>query len=71
TTGAGSHTGPGDRGSPAGDDQKGNGSVRAGEAAEDAALREAREETGLTGFRIVRKLGEVEYDITPLRFEIQ
>lgn len=47
------------------------GSVRAGEAPEDAALREAREETGLTGFRVVRKLGEVEYDITPLRLEIQ
>ncbi|MFG1648515.1 NUDIX domain-containing protein [Micromonospora sp. NPDC049275] len=47
------------------------GSVRAGEAPVDAALREAREETGLPGFRVVRKLGEVEYDITPLRFEIQ
>lgn len=47
------------------------GTVRAGEAPEDAALREAREETGLTGFTIVRKLGEVEYDISPLRFEIQ
>ncbi|WP_433346972.1 NUDIX domain-containing protein [Micromonospora sp. CA-111912] len=47
------------------------GTVRVGEAPEDAALREAREETGLTGFRVVRKLGEVEYDITPLRSEIQ
>ncbi|SCE73650.1 NUDIX hydrolase [Micromonospora chokoriensis] len=47
------------------------GTVRVGEAPEDAALREAREETGLTGFRVVRKLGKVEYDITPLRFEIQ
>ncbi|MFV2104464.1 NUDIX hydrolase [Micromonospora sp. LOL_024] len=47
------------------------GTVRVGEAPEDAALREAREETGLMGFRVVRKLGEVEYDITPLRFEIQ
>ncbi|SCL56335.1 NUDIX domain-containing protein [Micromonospora citrea] len=37
----------------------------------DAALREAREETGLTGFTVVRKLGEIEYDISPLRFEIQ
>ncbi|OZV81490.1 NUDIX hydrolase [Micromonospora echinospora] len=47
------------------------GSVRVGEQPEDAALREAREETGLTGFAAVRKLGEVEYDISPLRFEIQ
>ncbi|GLY23728.1 DNA mismatch repair protein MutT [Micromonospora sp. NBRC 101691] len=47
------------------------GSVRVGEPLEDAALREAREETGLTGYTIVRKLGEVEYDISPLRFEIQ
>jgi 8-oxo-dGTP pyrophosphatase MutT (NUDIX family) len=47
------------------------GSVRAGETPEDAALREAREETGLTDFKIVGKLGEVEYDISPYRFEIQ
>lgn len=47
------------------------GSIRSGETPEDAALREAREETGLHEFEIVRKLGEVEYDISPYRFEIQ
>lgn len=47
------------------------GSIRAGESPEDAALREASEETGLTQFKIVRKLGETEYDISPYRFEIQ
>lgn len=47
------------------------GTVRPGEAPDEAALREAREETGLTGFTIVRKLGEVEYDMSTLRFGIQ
>ncbi|MGF6884859.1 8-oxo-dGTP pyrophosphatase MutT (NUDIX family) [Nocardia sp. GP40] len=47
------------------------GSIRPGEAPEAAALREAREETGLSDFTIVRKLGEAEYDISPYRFEIQ
>ncbi len=47
------------------------GSVRPGETPEDAALREAREETVLTEFTIVQKLGETEYDISPYRFEIQ
>ncbi|WP_034270681.1 NUDIX hydrolase [Actinospica robiniae] len=48
-----------------------SGSIRAGESPEGAALREAREETGLTLFKIVKKLGETEYDISPYRFEIQ
>ena len=47
------------------------GSIRAGESPEDAALREASEETGLTQFKIVKKPGEVEDDISPYRFEIQ
>ncbi|MBB4914831.1 NUDIX hydrolase [Streptosporangium saharense] len=47
------------------------GSVKPGERPEEAALREAREETGFTRFGIVRKLGEVTYDISPYRFEIQ
>jgi 8-oxo-dGTP pyrophosphatase MutT (NUDIX family) len=47
------------------------GSIRAGETPEAAALREACEETGLLGLRVVRKLGETEYDISPYRFEIQ
>ncbi|MFJ3856154.1 NUDIX domain-containing protein [Streptomyces sp. NPDC090085] len=47
------------------------GSVRADETPEQAALREAGEETGLTGFSIVRKLGVSEYDMTPYRYELQ
>lgn len=47
------------------------GSIRPGETPEDAALREAREETGLNGFTIVRKLGETQYDISPYRWEVQ
>jgi len=34
-----------------------------GEAPDDAALREAREETGLTDLRVVRFLGEVRRDM--------
>ncbi|MBO4205597.1 NUDIX hydrolase [Micromonospora echinofusca] len=47
------------------------GSIRAGETPEAAALREAQEETGLKDFKLVRKLGETEYDISPYRFERQ
>ncbi|MEU8075962.1 NUDIX domain-containing protein [Catellatospora citrea] len=47
------------------------GSVRDGETFEAAALREAREETGLRHFRIVKKLGVAEYDMSPYRYEIQ
>ncbi|WP_326681652.1 NUDIX hydrolase [Streptomyces sp. NBC_01237] len=47
------------------------GSIRLAERPEAAALREAREETGLSDFKIVRKLGETRYDISPYRAEIQ
>jgi 8-oxo-dGTP pyrophosphatase MutT (NUDIX family) len=47
------------------------GSIRQDETAQQAAVREAREETGFTQFKVVRKLGEVTYDISPYRFEIQ
>lgn len=47
------------------------GSIRDGEPPEAAAVREAHEETGLRDFKIVRKLGETRYDISPYRFEIQ
>lgn len=47
------------------------GSIRPGETPEAAALREAKEETGLSEFKIVKKLGVVEYDISPYRLEIQ
>ncbi|WP_214109241.1 NUDIX hydrolase [Acrocarpospora catenulata] len=47
------------------------GTVNPGEDPASAALREAQEETGLTQLTIVRKLGTVDYDITPYRPEIQ
>jgi 8-oxo-dGTP diphosphatase len=41
------------------------GTLRDGEKPERAVLREAFEETGLTGLRIVRYLGAGEYDMRP------
>ncbi|GAB2681234.1 NUDIX hydrolase [Thalassiella azotivora] len=46
------------------------GSVEPGESPEAAACREAREETGLTRFRVVRTLGETTYDMAPYRDEV-
>lgn len=42
-----------------------SGTIRKGELPEDAVLREAFEETGLDGLRIVRYLGMGEYDLRP------
>lgn len=41
------------------------GTIEPGELAADAVLREAREETGLPGLRVVRYLGAGEYDMRP------
>lgn len=46
------------------------GTIKPGEDPADAALREAQEETGLTGLRVVGKLGERDYDTSPYRFEV-
>lgn len=41
------------------------GTCEAGETPEQAVLREANEETGLVGLRVVRLLGEADYDMRP------
>jgi 8-oxo-dGTP pyrophosphatase MutT (NUDIX family) len=41
------------------------GTIRPGESPQDAALREAEEETGLRGLRVQRYLGEAEFDARP------
>ncbi len=41
------------------------GGVEPGETFDAAALREAEEESGLSGFEIVRYLGTRDYDLTP------
>ena len=47
------------------------GTTNQGESAEEAVMRELKEETGFSSFKIVSKLGINEYDITPYRNEIQ
>jgi 8-oxo-dGTP pyrophosphatase MutT (NUDIX family) len=46
------------------------GTIRDGERPEDAVLREAAEETGVTDLRLVRDLGVEDYDVRPGRPEI-
>lgn len=46
------------------------GSIERGESPEAAAIREATEETGLDRLRVVRKLGELDYDMAPYRSEV-
>jgi 8-oxo-dGTP pyrophosphatase MutT (NUDIX family) len=47
------------------------GTIRPGEDPQDAALREATEETGLPGLVVTGFLGRFQYDISPIREEIQ
>ena len=46
------------------------GTVRPDEPLDDAVLREALEETGLEGLRLVSYLGGTEYDVRPARPEV-
>lgn len=41
------------------------GTCHAGEAPAEAVLREAFEETGLVGLRVLRYLGDADYDVRP------
>ncbi|WP_404370469.1 NUDIX domain-containing protein [Kytococcus sedentarius] len=47
------------------------GSVEEGESPQDAALREVREETGITGVSLVGRVGTDAYDVSPTRSEVQ
>jgi 8-oxo-dGTP pyrophosphatase MutT (NUDIX family) len=47
------------------------GTLREGEDPAAGALREAEEETSLAGLRVVRFLGRYDWDISPIREEIQ
>ncbi|SDN00283.1 8-oxo-dGTP pyrophosphatase MutT, NUDIX family [Lentzea albidocapillata subsp. violacea] len=47
------------------------GTLRPGEDPAAGALREATEETGLPGLRVVEHLGRYQFDISPIREEIQ
>lgn len=46
------------------------GSLKPHETPAEAALREASEETGLTTLRLIRRVGETQYDMRPYRPEI-
>jgi 8-oxo-dGTP diphosphatase len=46
------------------------GTIESGESPEQAVLREAHEESGLSGLRIVRSLGFAEYDVRPSKQEV-
>jgi len=47
------------------------GTLKSGEEPAAGVLREAQEETGLAGLRVVRYLGRYQWDISPIRDEIQ